>query len=200
MTTKQICDHIIKPKTVYTYLKPDEGVSYCDYLCAGGLNNNVVGIATVFVSHAWKSSFLDVVDALIDHFHDNLDVIIWFDLFSKNQNDKNRIQSIDWYDVDFKELIKEIGNVVMVLTPWMNPFTLKRTWCLYELYCAVELKDHNVKFDIVMCKMEKDQLMEFIINQSQEFLEVIHNIQVSKHIILVNVLSCLYLFIFYFLE
>jgi hypothetical protein len=31
---------------------------------------------------------LEVVDALLHHFKDRLDIMIWFDLFSNNQSDK----------------------------------------------------------------------------------------------------------------
>ena len=59
-------------------------LSLCDYLSY--LNHPAVGEATVFISHAWKYKFVDVMDALEYYFQDNLDVIIWFDLFSNNQH------------------------------------------------------------------------------------------------------------------
>ena len=78
MRTSDVCDKYIKPVT--------DGAmsSYCEYLVAQGYKScrgSAVGIATVFISHAWKCLFLDVVDALEYHFRTEPDLIVWFDLF-----------------------------------------------------------------------------------------------------------------------
>ena len=73
-TTSDVCSEIIM-KLTGSY-----ACSVCDLLHA--LNHTAyAGKADVFISHAWKYHFLDVVDILEDHFKDRPDVIIWFDLF-----------------------------------------------------------------------------------------------------------------------
>jgi len=79
-----------------------------------------VGIATVFISHAWKYLFLDVMCALEYHFRDQPDIIIWFDLFSNNQH-KAVDLDFDWWCNTFKSAIQQFGHTVMVLTVVERP-------------------------------------------------------------------------------
>ena len=78
LTTAEVCDSHVKPAT------SSARSSYCELLTAQhyrSCRGSAVGIATVFVSHAWKCLFLDVVDALDFHFRNEPDIIVWFDLF-----------------------------------------------------------------------------------------------------------------------
>jgi len=43
-------------------------VSYCEYLKLNNEHHPAVGKAAVFISHAWKYEFLEVMDALKNHF------------------------------------------------------------------------------------------------------------------------------------
>lgn len=53
MTTKDVSEKYIKPLT------KKANMSYCNLLNS---NNNYIGIATIFISHAWKYEFLNVVN------------------------------------------------------------------------------------------------------------------------------------------
>jgi hypothetical protein len=81
LTTMDVCDQFVKPAT------KDRMISYCDYLTITETFTEYVDIAQVFISHAWKFPFLEVVHALEDHFEDRLDTVIWFDLFTNNQHE-----------------------------------------------------------------------------------------------------------------
>jgi hypothetical protein len=127
-------------------------------------HTDLVGPANVFVSHAWKYMFLDVLDALRQYFEQRRrahgsgsggDVFIWFDLFCNNQHAAVELP-FDWWTRTFSSNIRLIGNTVMILAPWQGPVTLKRAWCLYEIFCTVETKSH---FDVAMCD---GQIQEFI--------------------------------------
>jgi hypothetical protein len=74
---------------------------------------NEVNAATVFISHAWKYTFLDVIDALVNHFQSTPDIIIWFDLFSNNQH-KAIDLDFHWWCNTFKSAIQAFGHTVMV--------------------------------------------------------------------------------------
>ena len=74
LTTTEVNENFVKPATAHFQL------SYCDMLSSQ--RHAAVGLATVFISHAWKYLILDVVDALLYHFQDEPDIIVWFDLFS----------------------------------------------------------------------------------------------------------------------
>ena len=108
-------------------------ISFCDYLSY--LEHPAVGEATVFISHAWKYKFVDVIEALQFHFKDQPDVIIWFDLFSNNQHIAVDLD-FAWWCGTFKSAIQKFGYTVMVLSPWSNPIPLTRAWCIWELYCT----------------------------------------------------------------
>ena len=95
--------------------------SLCEYLKK--TNHPAVGLATVFISHAWLYKFLDVVDALEYHFRDNPDVIVWFDLFSNNQHRACELE-FDWWHTTFKSAIQDFGHTVIVFAPWNNPIPL----------------------------------------------------------------------------
>jgi hypothetical protein len=84
VTTTDVCESIVKPLTAASQC------SYCDVL------GSTSKPAQVFISHAWKFKFLDVVDALLHHFRDSPDTIIWFDLFSNNQH-KAMDLDFDWW-------------------------------------------------------------------------------------------------------
>ena len=66
MTTTDVCNMFLKELTAA------KAQSYVEYLTEK--NSPDVGRATVFISHAWKYNFLDVVDALQHHFSSEPDV------------------------------------------------------------------------------------------------------------------------------
>jgi hypothetical protein len=78
-TTTDVCNEFLKPIT------ENSQSSLCDLL--HHIQHEAFGEKVeVFVSHAWRYDFLDVVDALLYHFRDKLNTAIWFDLFSNNQH------------------------------------------------------------------------------------------------------------------
>ncbi|KAJ3287183.1 Kinesin light chain 3 [Borealophlyctis nickersoniae] len=123
--TEDVCEKVVKQRT-------DKSV--CDHLVEE--DSSEVGRATWFISHAWKYEFLDVVDAVKHHFESSTpDVIVWFDLFSNSQHDI-ATKPFTWYTGTITNAISELGSVLMILHPWNNPETLKRAWCVFELYAC----------------------------------------------------------------
>jgi hypothetical protein len=118
LTTTQIRYKFLTQKSIL----PTK-TSYCDYLQS--INHPGVGIATVFISHAWKYKFVDVLDALQHQFRDNKDTFVWFDLFSNNQN-LTKVLDFEWWTGTFKSAIRQFGHTVVVLAPWDDPEPLKR--------------------------------------------------------------------------
>ena len=128
--------------------------SYCDYLKTRSPNS--VGEAQVFISHAWKYKFLDVVDTLRYHFRDTPDVIIWFDLFSNNQHKTDNLDFF-WWSTTFKSAIEKFNHTTLILSPWNHPIALTRAWCLFEIYCTVAC---SCKFEIAMSPSEQKNFLE----------------------------------------
>lgn len=116
-------------------LTKDRCLSYVEYLIEKKpilLQEGHIRQANYFISHAWMYNFLDVVDALDEYFQehcraiDNMDaVVIWFDIFTNNQNIATNLP-FEWWKKTFFEAIKAFGNIIMVLMPWEDPATLKR--------------------------------------------------------------------------
>jgi hypothetical protein len=99
---------------------------------------------------------LDVIDALLFHFREQPDVVIWFDLFANNQHKAVDLK-FDWWCSTFKSAIEDFGHTVMVMAPWNNPIPLTRGWCIFELYCTTIT---NSKFEVAMSQKHQDLFFE----------------------------------------
>ena len=166
LTTTDVCNKYIKPVVGQ--------VSYCEYLRKQPSRRSLVGDGNVFVSHAWKYFYLDVVSALESHF--SSDLYIWFDLFSNNQVVAPNLD-FDWWSTTFLEAIASFGYVVMVLAPWNDPIPFTRAWCLFELYCCVKC---NAKFEVAMSSIEEDTFLREITVNNSKYLSMLGDINVNK--------------------
>lgn len=162
LTTAEVCEVFIKPYTAH------HTSSLLDILRE--IQHPAYGAkADVFISHAWKYEFLSVMDSLLDHFSDNPDVIIWFDLFCNNQH---KAVSLDyhWWATTFREAIASFKHTVMVMSPWNDPIPLTRAWCLFEMYCTIS--NPQCTFELLM---QKQQSKEFVEAMKVEGIECVDN-------------------------
>jgi len=157
LTTTQVNDLYQKPMTLLSQS------SFCDLIESDADARHNVGTATVFISHAWKFVFLDVVEALETHFADSLDTIIFFDMFSNNQHLAVNLD-FDWWCTTFKSAIAEFHHTVMVMAPWGDPIPLTRGWCCFELYCTATT---NSLFEVAMSKRQKEEFFTAMFRDSQ---------------------------------
>ncbi|KAJ3028850.1 Kinesin light chain 3 [Rhizophlyctis rosea] len=160
LTTAEVCNNFVKPRTKET-----------QSLCQSRITTtpSAVGQAKWFISHCWQYTFLDVVDAIMSFFETVAtprtllsktseknkyestipsvvdlprdDPYVWFDLFSLPQHTRSTIAA-DWLQTTFMNAIATMGNVLMILTPWNDPITLTRAWCVFELYAAAITKSN----------------------------------------------------------
>ena len=165
LSTTEVCNTFVKPAT------KEFQSSYCDMLLEQQKqktehdvndNDNVAAVdrATVFISHAWKYEFLHVLDALKDHFKDEPDTIIWFDLFSNNQHKASDLP-YEWWQTVFKSAIKDIGHTVMVMSPWNNPIPYTRAWCIFKAYCTT--LEPKSRFEIAMSAKEREKFIKDVV-------------------------------------
>jgi hypothetical protein len=137
-------------------------LSYCEQL-KNSEDAHVVGKATWFISHAWKYTFLEVVEAIElflkkeynEHFGD---VFVWFDMFSNSQHDTIS-KPFEWWKSIFTNAIKTINNVLMVLLPWDNPVTLTRAWCIFEIFACESTQS---RFEVTMTAAETTRFLSMI--------------------------------------
>ncbi|KAF0695974.1 Aste57867_13246 [Aphanomyces stellatus] len=176
LTTEQVCNQFVKPYT------RDSKLSLVDHVHRNHPNaDQYVREATWFVSHAWNYMYLDVVDALTDFFDDegldSDDVAVWFCMFNNNQHlTLNKVVPFEYWVDSFQSALKAIGKVVMVLSPWNNPTTLTRTWCVFELYVAIKT---NARFEVAMGKPQKREFLQDIMDDSS-FLKMLATIKSDK--------------------
>jgi tetratricopeptide (TPR) repeat protein len=168
MNTTDVCSKFLMPAT------SQHQISFCEMLQQSGSPN--VGKANVFISHAWRYGFLDVVDALQHHFKHEPDTYIWFDLFSNNQHLAGNLP-FEWWTETFMSAIKEIGRVVMVLSPWNNPIPFTRAWCLFEVYSTIITKS---KFEVAMCENERNSFLQQMRDDIGVFTAMLAEIDVKK--------------------
>jgi tetratricopeptide (TPR) repeat protein len=128
-TTSEVNDAFLKPLTKCSEL------SLCDQLITQPYKG-LIAEANVFISHAWKYKFLDVMEAVelfVKHEGRRADeTVIWFDMYSNSQHQTGD-RPFEWWRGVFINAIKKLGMVLMILDPWDKPITLTRAWCVMEL-------------------------------------------------------------------
>lgn len=134
--------------------------------------------ATVFVSHAWRYEFCDVVvNALEQHASEHPHSYFWFDLFTNNQNEVAS-KDFEWFSSTFREGVREIGQVLLVLSPWNDPIPIRRAWCLFEIFSALE--DSNVTLHIKLPDRERTMLRSTLREDSKHVLQALSDIKAQN--------------------
>ena len=120
----------------------DAAVTGVDRLidCPDFIDPKDIGVPTYFVSHAWKSPLVKLIDTVLDFLRDAPeDTCVWIDVLAINQHRDTRPEA-NKADVAAFEHTLEIctaGTIVVVYMATCDPAT--RGWCLYEW-------DHTVTF------------------------------------------------------
>ena len=159
---EQINSAVIKPETKATNSSYIE--KYID-LCDASNGKPLEAPATVFVSHAWRYEFCDVVGNF------------WFDLFTNNQNEVAS-KDFDWFSSTFREGVREIGQVLLILAPWYDPIPVRRAWCLFEIFSALE--DPNVTLYIKLPDSERAKLRSTLREDSEHVLQALSDIRAQN--------------------
>jgi hypothetical protein len=205
-TTSDVCNTVIKPHTTpvgwvdeLTLINPEEAwythryrciatgeiqdaapkgsISYCERMRERGSVH--VGRPTVFLSHAWKYGFRNVVAALRAFVDSQTEgsptVFFWYDCFSVDEHATQKL-SQDWWSTTFREAIRLIGHTVMMLSPWNDPQPLTRSWCLWELYCTTEV---GAKFSVCLGPVERKDFQQKIVKDVDSVLKAFAKIDVE---------------------
>jgi hypothetical protein len=169
LTTDDVKDRFIVPITQATKLS----------LCAQMKQAEDARIqpATWFVSHAWRYTFLDLVQALEAFFADKGGVIIiWLDLFSTSQH-STFSKPPEWWQRTFITAIGQMGQMVMVMTPWDNPICLTRAWCLIELFACRNSESH---FGVAFPPAERVRFLDQITQRPAAFYDMLGKVNTEK--------------------
>ena len=154
----------------------DTASSVCALLRArDGFSSGLIGVATVFVSHAYDAPFLDVIDAISAWEANAVDAlgggptagaafaglssssaaarggnsrphIYFFDLFVINLHGMPPLIPFESLRTDFIGGIRSINNTLLVLDA-SAPGALSRLWCLFEIAATLAA---GGRFDVVL--------------------------------------------------
>eukprot|EP00808_Paulinella_micropora_P032310 g52520.t1 len=175
-TTDDVVRDLVKPATA------DQKCSYVELLARSQDPQDRAGVATatVFLSHAWKHSFKNVVEAIAAHWPDKGDLrsrtFLWFDIFTVNQHETAKVDQNFWFNA-FRENVKDIGHTVLILSPWRNPLPLTRSWCLWEIFCT---RDTGATFEICLSQAEAKDFESALLNDFRSIVASLCQIDVNN--------------------
>ena len=69
-------------------------------------------------------------------------------IFFKNNQNKVAEKDFDWFSFTFRNSKKNIGKVLLILSPRDDPIPIKRAWCLCETHQALEEKSEEFTIDL----------------------------------------------------
>jgi tetratricopeptide (TPR) repeat protein len=143
-TTEDVCERVCKPLTETA----GDSLSAC--LVRLGAADPATGVPfaaapTIFVSHARKYLFRDLVEAVCAHVsslpeEEHERHYVWLDIFSQYQHwigDVGTAQRPCNWDVVFQLTTAAIGHTCLVFAPWRDAVPLRRAWMLWEVLCTL---------------------------------------------------------------
>jgi len=169
LTTEQVCNvEFIK------HLTEASKESFCTTFADQG--SEMIAQATIFVSHAWRHEFLDVVAALEDwDEHQSVRAVFWFDIFSVNQHD-TIVRDFTWWSTTFKDSVKKLGHTLLVLE-WDDPKPLSRAWCLWEIASTVDTKS---VFQVLMSPKNQGSFSRTLVDNFDRIIYKTCNVDLAK--------------------
>ena len=135
------------------------------------------GEATVMISHTWRYKFKDLVSSVVDFASGQEEETgkpsyIWIDMFVLNQF-SSKSTNPDWLKETFTKVIKDIGLTVSIITPFEDPVSFRRVWCLWEVYLSIEYS----KLQLILPKDEKNRFNAALMSDPYAVTEMLTQIE-----------------------
>lgn len=114
---------------------------------SGGVEKGepLVAPATVYVVHAWQSSFRTTLDCMLRHARTHPHAYFWLDLLADNLHRTSGTPPPQaWLAASLRRRIRSIGSLLLCLPGHDDRAPLGRAWCVYELACALVGGNTNV--------------------------------------------------------
>ena len=146
------------------------GCAYVDYVAS--LGNGFVGRANVMLSYTWGYSIGAISSALMAFCErtsrDPSATYVWICCMCINQHRVAGCHiSTEALQHEFESRVRAIGHVLSLLTPWDNPTNLTRSWCLFEIFIAIQL-GKLCKLELIMPPAEAVRFMRSLLEQFAE--------------------------------
>jgi len=175
-TTTHVNIAIVKPQTL--------GSGACYAVSVLNSHPTLVGKPTDFISHAWRYTFAELVnaielehnermrsDSLRSHAASSSKVqqkrFYWNDIFVEDQN-TTLSRPEGYFFTAFREAIASIGRTVLVLEPIQTPIPLTRAWCIWEIWSTI---DSHSDLVVVMPPSEEASFKQLIMNDFNSIVE-----------------------------
>ena len=140
-----------KPASATTVCPRDGqvGCAYVDTLS----NPDDVRRATALLSYSWGYKVKAVSETLSGwcgvNARDPKTTAIWICSLCLNQFRMSATASPEALAAAFGDRVVAIGRILPMLEPWSDPGYVKRAWCLFEMYTAIQFRN-EVEVDIVL--------------------------------------------------
>jgi len=134
------------------------------------------GIATCFVSHAWKYPFKVLIESMKLDASRNPGVLYWLDIVAINQHKAGELPDLFWQTA-FKHSVKSIGRTLLILYPWTNPIPLTRSWCLWEIFATVST---NSLLSFVIPPSEREGFEFSLSSRFEDLMNLVGAVDVRK--------------------
>ena len=131
-------------------------ISYLEEHCP-----SVVGPGQVYVSYDPEGLFYNTLETLKQHFESNPDVFVCLDNITHRRPTMGDGTGAVFLIDQFEATIKQIGHVVLVMSPWNNLRIFRRTAMLFEIHCAVT---NDCKFEIALSDYDRKELSKAVVN------------------------------------
>lgn len=133
LTTKEVCEAFIKPKTA------KDRNSFVEMISKE--NRSLVSGAGTMIIHSWNAPFKSIWDSLEHELKvrgdDPANAYVWLDVVCVSQHVTYSITP-SWLTTTFCDAVGTIGSSLLVLADWKHPLPLKRAWCLWELLATIQ--------------------------------------------------------------
>lgn len=168
VSTTDVVEQFIKPKSL------EFGGPYC---LKAGADCRQIHDATVFISHAWQCSFVDLLNGLFTLGRESPHEYFWLDILMVDQNEADQLPQYYWTDT-LANAIADIGRTVVVLSPWNNPAPITRAWCLFEIYSTIVSEES--KFDVLLPSAQEDALRKAVIDDESAVVNAMLQVAAEK--------------------
>jgi len=169
---------VIRSKSA-TVTCPRDGRVGSAYVDAVHGDDNV-GRATHMLSYTWGYQVREIIDTLTAWCERNdlrpFEFRIWMCCFCINQHRVVEAQSLgkivpfDEFRHEFESRVKGIGKVLALMGSWQMTLYTTRVWCVFELYTAMQLQEHNpdaFSLEIVLSPREAELFRQTLIEQNR---------------------------------
>jgi hypothetical protein len=141
-TTRAVDEHVVGPATdadagaflrLWQDVKDERG-------------EPLVARANVYVSHAWDTPLHGTLGAMLAYAQTVSHAYFWLDLFCYNRY-RGAVPDVA---ETVRQVLKDIGALLVVLSPWREPVWLGRRWGLLEFMCAMQVSRAHAVLIVVL--------------------------------------------------